>query len=481
MRSDSTSPIQTIRRVNMTIKTDIAILGGGPGGYVAALRAAQLGAQVVLIEQDKVGGVCLNVGCIPTKALLRSAEVYRTFLHAQDFGLKLEGTVTPDWPAIQARKEAVVTRLVRGVELLLRKSKVQVLRGRGRFVDPRTLEVATEGGPERVEAGNVVIATGSRPVQLPLPGMDLPGVIDSTAALAFEELPPRVLIIGGGVIGVEFADVFEALGAQVTIVEMLERLIPTMDADLSRTLGRQMKKRKVKLHLKSKVTAIEQSGGGLKAAVTTPKGDIEIEADKVLVAVGRRPNTEDIGLDVAGVHVEKSGIPVDAQMRTNVPGVYAIGDVTGLALLAHVAMVGGEVAVENALGHPARLDLKTVPYVVYTEPEIASVGLTEEQAAEQGYEVRVGTFPLTANGKALTYGETSGFVKVVSEANLGEVLGLHIIGPHASDLIPEGALALALEATIDEIIATVHAHPTTSEAVREASLEVRGEAIHLPH
>ena len=465
----------------MSIKADMAILGGGPGGYVAALRAAQLGARVVLIEENKLGGVCLNIGCIPTKALLRSAEVYRTFLHAQDFGLTVEGSVAPDWPAIQARKEAVVTRLVQGVELLLRRAKVQVVKGRGRFVAPRTLEVATQDGSEHVEAGNVIIATGSRPLQLPLPGMDLPGVIDSTGTLALEELPQHLLIVGGGVIGAEFADVFGAFGAQVTIVEMLDRLIPTMDADLGRSLARQMKKRKVKLHLSSQLTAIEETSAGLKALVKTPKGDIAIEADKVLVSVGRRPNTEDLGLDVAGVRVQKTGIPVDAQMRTNVPGVYAIGDVTGQVLLAHVASLGGEIAVENALGHPASLDLKTVPYIVYTDPEVASVGLTEAQAAERGYKVRVGTFPLSANGKALGYGESSGFVKVVSEANLDEVLGMHIIGPHASDVIHEAALALAMEATLDEIIATVHGHPTLAEAVREACMEVRGQAIHLPH
>jgi len=465
----------------MSIKADIAILGGGPGGYVAALRAAQLGARVVLIEENKLGGVCLNIGCIPTKALLRSAEVYRTFLHAQDFGLTVEGSVTPVWPAIQARKEAVVTRLVQGVELLLRRAKVQVVKGRGRFIAPRTLEIATPDGSERVEAGNVIIATGSRSLQLPLPGMDLPGVIDSTGALVLEELPQHLLIVGGGVIGVEFADIFGAFGVQITIVEMLDRLIPTMDADLGRTLGRQMKKRKVKLHLSSQVTAIEKTPAGLKALVKTPKGDIQIEADKVLVSVGRRANTEDLGLDAAGVRVEKTGIPVDAQMRTNVPGVYAIGDVTGQVLLAHVASLGGEIAVENALGHPASLDLKTVPYIVYTDPEVASVGLTEAQAAERGYDVRVGTFPLSANGKALGYGESSGFVKVVSETNLDEVLGVHIIGPHASDVIHEAALALAMEATLDEIIATVHGHPTLAEAVREACMEVRGQAIHLPH
>jgi dihydrolipoamide dehydrogenase len=473
----------------MPIQKDIAILGSGPGGYVAALRAAQLGAQVVVIEEAEVGGVCLNVGCIPTKALLRSAEVYRTFGRAKSFGLELEGSVTPDWPAIQARKERVVKRLVGGVEVLLRKAGVQVIKGRGRFVSPRMLAVTTAEGTPRVECNQVVIATGSRPTQLPLPGMVpsagsgeiLPGVIDSTGALALEELPERLLIIGGGVIGVEFADIFNAFGVQVTVVEMLDSLLPLMDAELGSALARIFNKRRVRVHLSSRVTGVEAVEGGLKAMATTPKGDIEIEADKVLVAVGRRPNVEDLGLEAAGVRVEKTGIPVDERMQTNVPGVYAIGDVTGAWQLAHVASVGGEVAVEHALGHEAKIDYKTVPSCVYTEPEVASVGLTEAQAAEQGYEVQVGRFPLSANGKALTYGENDGFVKIVAEAGFGEILGMHIFAPHASDLIHEGGLALALEATLDEIAATIHGHPTLGEAVREAALEVRGEAIHLPH
>ena len=473
----------------MMIQTDIAILGGGPGGYVAALRAAQLGAQVALIEENTVGGVCLNVGCIPTKALLRSAEVYRAFLRAEAFGLRLEGSVTPDWPAIQTRKEDIVRQLVHGVEVLLRKAGMQVIQGRGRFVDPRTLEVTTADGMQRVDAKHVVIATGSQPIQLPLPGMDpstgsgrgLPGVIDSTGALALEALPRRLLVIGGGVVGLEFADLFNAFGAEVAVVEMLDRLLPQMDADLGKALAWTMVQRGVKLHLNSQVTRVDAVEGVLQATVVTPGGEVEIEADRVLVAVGRRPNVEDLGLEAADVRFDKAGIPVNARMQTNVPGVYAVGDATGGALLAHVAMRGGEVAAENALGHAAAFDPKTVPWCVYTDPEVASVGLTEAQAHEEGYDVRLGRFPLTASGRALTYGETDGFVKVVSEARYGEVLGLHIVAPHASDLIHEGGLALTLEATLDELVTTIHGHPTLSETVREAALEVRSQALHLPH
>ena len=464
----------------MTTETDIAILGAGPGGYVAALRAAQLGAQVTVIEEGELGGVCLNAGCIPTKALLRSAEVYRTLQHPEAFGLQLEGTVHPDWPAIQARKKRIVRQLVNGVGILLRKAGVQVIQGRGSFASPRMLEITTAGAVQRVEAQSIVIATGSRPVQLPLPGMDLPGVIDSTAALALEELPRRLLIIGGGVIGVEFADIFGAFGVQVTIVEMMSSLLPLMDADLGQSLGRMMARRGVQTYLDSRLTQIDAVDDGLRATIATPDGQLSLDTDQVLIAVGRRPNTEMMGLAQVGVHTDKSGIPVDAQMRTNVPGVFAIGDVTGSMQLAHVASEGGQVAVETALGHRSSLDLKTVPGCVYTNPEIASVGLTEKQARDAGHDVKVGRFPLRASGKALTYGDTNGFVKVVSSVRFGELLGLHIVGPHASDLIHEGGLALALEATLDELAATVHGHPTLGEAIHEAVLDAREGAIHLP-
>ena len=464
----------------MTIQTELAILGSGPGGYVAALRAAQLGAQVTIIEEQDIGGVCLNVGCIPTKALLRSAEVYRNLQQAGDFGLRINGSVSADWEAIQARKSRIVRQLVGGVGVLLRRAGVQVLSGRGRFLSPGTLEVSGGDGLQRVEAQHIVIATGSRPMRLPLPGLDLPGVIDSTGALELVELPKRMIIIGGGVIGVEFADIFAAFGVQVTIVEMLDRLLPLMDTDLGLSLARTMARRGVQLHLSSQVTRLDSVSAGLAATVATPGGELTLEADQVLVAVGRRPNVEELGLEAAGVRTERTGIPVDAQMRTNVPGIYAVGDVTGGMQLAHVASQGGEVAVENALGHNSQLNLRTVPGCVYTEPEIATVGLTEEGARQAGYDVQIGRFPLTASGKALTYGQTDGFVKVVSESRFGEVLGLHIVAPHASDLIHEGGLALALEATLDEIAGMVHGHPTLGEAIREAVLAARGSALHLP-
>ncbi len=462
------------------MQTDIAVLGAGPGGYVAALRAVQLGARVTVVEENAVGGVCLNEGCIPTKALLRSAEVFRTVQNAKNYGLRLTGTIEPDWPAILKRKERLVRRLVSGVVALLRAAEVQVVEGRGRLVDPSTIEVAAPEGLHRLQAQHIVLATGSRPAKLPLPGSTLPGVIDSTAALSLQELPARLLIIGGGVIGVEFADIFDAFGVRVTIVEMLDRLLPLMDAELGPAIERHLNRRRVKTHLSSRVTRLDQVDNGLLATIATENGELAVEVDLVLVAVGRRPNVEALGLEAVGVRVERTGIPVNQRMETNIPGIYAIGDVTGQMQLAHVASLGGEVAVESALGHRSTLDLKTVPACVYTDPEIASVGLTEQQARQIHPDVRIGHFPLIASGKALTYGDNSGFVKVISEGRSGELLGLHIMAPHASDLIHEGGLALALDATIEDLANTVHGHPTLGEAIREAALAARGAAIHLP-
>jgi dihydrolipoamide dehydrogenase len=462
---------------------DVLVIGGGPGGYVAALRASQLGARVALVEEQYIGGVCLNVGCIPTKALLRSAEVYDTVRGAQEYGIRVEGEAAIDWPAIQKRKERISNLHTRGVAGLLKRAQVTVHEGRGRLAGPRQggafpVEIESAEGTLRVEAGKVILATGARPVYLPLPGFDLPDVLDSTGALALEALPDRLLIVGGGVIGCEFASIYATFGVQVTVVEMLDRLLPMMDAEVSAEVARAFKRNKIESHLGSRANGIEAVGDALRVAFTTPEGERTIEVDKVLVSVGRRSNVEDIGLEAAGVRVER-GIPVNERMETNVPGVYAVGDVTGQWWLAHVASAGGVVAAENACGHPRTIDYKAVPSCVFTYPEVASVGLTEEQAREQGYDVLIGKFPFAANAKASIYGDRQGFVKMVSEAKYGEVLGLHIVGPHASDLILEGGLALSMEATLDEIEATIHAHPTLGETLHEAALAARGIALHV--
>ncbi len=465
---------------------DVLVIGGGPGGYVAALRAAQLGAAVALVEENVLGGVCLNVGCIPTKALLRSAEVYETIQDAKSFGVRVEGSVEPDWPAMQKRKTQIVNRLTKGVAALLKKAPVTVLDGRGRLVDARTVEVTgAEGRVQRVQASKIILATGSRPIQLPLPGFDHPDVLDSTGALELEALPERLLIVGGGVIGAEFATLFAALGVQVTIVEMLERMLPMMDAEIGQEIERSLKRRKVKMFFGSKATSVTRQDDQLLVAVETAEGNADVfhptefAVDKVLVSVGRRANVENLGLEAAGVETKRNGIAVNERMETSVSGIYAVGDVTGAWWLAHVSSKEGVVAAENACGHPTRMDYKTVPSCVFTHPEVASVGLTEAQAAERGYEVQVGKFPMMVNGKALTYGERDGWVKVVAEAKHGELLGLHIVGAHASDLILEGALALGMEATLDEIDAVIHAHPTLGEAIAEAALAVKGMALQI--
>jgi dihydrolipoamide dehydrogenase len=465
----------------MAEQYDVCVIGAGPGGYVAALRASQLGARVALVEEGEVGGVCLNVGCIPTKALLRSAEVYETVRRAKEFGVQVEGSVAPDWAAIQKRKGRIVRLHTRGVASLLKKAQVGLLEGRGRLLGkgraPFDVEVTRTEGTERLEADKVIVATGGRPVYLPLPGFDLPGVLDSTGALALETLPERMLIVGGGVIGCEFAAILATLGVQVTVVEMLDRLLPMMDEDVSAEIARRFRRLKIQTFVASRANSISDAEGGLVVSVMTPEGEREITVDKVLVSVGRRANVEDLGLEEIGVQVER-GIPVDERMETNVPGVYAIGDVTARWWLAHVAYKEGVVAAENACGHAASVDYRSVPSCVFTDPEIASVGLTEAQAREQGYEVMAGVFPFAANAKASVFGERQGFVKVVSESRYGEVLGMHIVGPHASDLILEGGLALSMEATLDEIDATIHAHPTLGETIAEAVLAVRGQALH---
>jgi dihydrolipoamide dehydrogenase len=462
----------------MADRYDVLVIGAGPGGYVAALRASQLGAKVGIVEDTYIGGVCLNVGCIPSKALLRSAEVYETLGEAKQFGIVVDGTVEPDWPAIQAIKEQAVKRLTGGVGVLLRKANVAIYEGRGRLRDQHTVEVSAADGTQRLTADKVIIATGSRPIRLPLPGFDLPGVLDSTGALSLESLPDSLLIVGGGVIGVEFANIFASFGVQVTVVEMLDRLLPMMDPEISTEVTRSLRRKKVASYVDSRASGIGQRGDLLRVSVTTPKGEEQFDVEKVLVSVGRRPNVEDLGLEAIGVRVER-GIVVNERMETNVPGVYAIGDVTGKWWLAHVASKEGVVAAENACGHPARSNYKSVPSCVFTHPEVATVGLTEEQARAQGYDVLVGKFPFLANGKAVTYGERGGFVKVVSERKYGEVLGLHIVGPHASDLVLEGGLALQLEATLDEIDATTHAHPTLGESIAEAALDAQGRALQI--
>lgn len=461
----------------MAAEVDVLVVGGGPGGYVAALRAAQLGAKVALVEREHLGGVCLNYGCIPTKALLRTVEVLELVRRAGEFGVVVDEPRL-DWPAAQQRKDAVVSQLVGGVSRLLERRGVEVVWGEARLRAPRQVEVRAKVGTQVWQARNVILATGSRAAMPPVPGLEGEKVWTSREALALERLPASLLVVGGGPVGLEFAALFSACGVQVTVVEMLDRLAPGLDRDIGESLAWVLEQRGVGVRVGTRVAAVEHGADGLRVQVTGPAGEEYLEVEAVLVAAGRAPNVEGLGLEGAGVRHGRGGIAVDDRMQTNVPGVYAVGDVTGGTMLAHVAMHEGVVAAENALGHERRMDRKAVPSCIFTEPEVASVGLSEEAAREAGYEVQVGKFPFANNGKAVAMGEVEGFVKVVASQRFGEVLGVHVVGPHASDLVLEGTLAMVLEATLDELEASIHPHPTLGEAVAEAVLAARGRALH---
>jgi len=463
----------------MSSNADLAIIGGGPGGYVAALRGAQLGAKVILIEREQLGGVCLNWGCIPTKALLWSAEVLALVKKASTFGVLTERTHL-DWPAAQARKQEVVTRLVKGVEKLLSRAGVTVVRGTARLASHRTVEVTeVDRVVERITADSIIVATGSQAVDLPIQGLKEPCSLSSKSALSLEELPQSLLVVGGGAVGVEFATLFNLCGVQVTLVEMLPRLVPTLDHDIGKALAWALSEQGVAVHTSARVTRCAVGGHDCRVTIATADREHQIDVEKVLVAVGRRPNVEGIGLEDIGVNYDNKGIQVDETMSTSVAGIYAVGDVTGGIMLAHVASHQGIVAAESALGYPAEMRYDAVPKCIFSHPEVASVGLSEEEARRRGYDVRVGKFPLLNNGMALVRGETAGFVKIVAEAHLGRVLGLHIVAPHASDLILEGTMALTMEATLDEFIATIHPHPTLSEAIAEAALAAEKRALRI--
>ena len=456
----------------------IAVIGGGPGGYVAALRAAQLGACVTLVERDKLGGTCLHRGCIPTKALLHTASLYAACREGQACGVHAE--VRLDFAAAQAHKEGLVHRLAGGIKGLLAAARVEVVPGHARFAGSKTLHITTPAGVETRVFDAVIIASGSEPAMPPIPGLDAPQCVDSTGALGFDQVPARLVIIGGGVIGVEIACLYAALGSKVQVVEMLPAILPAMDAGLSRVLAGELRNQGITLLTSSCVTAIHDTGSLARLDVQTPEGMQTLTADKVLVAVGRKARISDLELQAAGIGHDRLGIAVNERLETSVPGVYAIGDCTGGAMLAHVASAQGEVAAENAMGQQVVFSAATNPSCVYTTPEFAGVGLTEEAANDQGIDCKVGVFPLAANGKALIMNGGVGVIKVLAGAEHGEILGVHMVGPRATDLIAEAALAIGLEATLDEVAATIHAHPTLAEAFREAVLAVTGRAVHLP-
>jgi len=453
---------------------DVVVVGGGPGGYVAALRAAQLGAVTAIIERDRFGGTCLVRGCIPTKALLQSSELYTLAKGGAPFGVVADN-VGFDWPAAQKRKTAVVDQLVKGVEGLLKAGGVTMVSGAAKLAGGGAIEVAGE----RLQAKNILIATGSAVSRIPLKGAEL--TIDSDAILELKEIPKRLAVIGGGVVGMEFAAMFAALGSKVTVLEMLPQILPMVEADLVNVYAKHLSGLGGEIHTDSKVAEVAKVGGGLQVRFSTGAEGGAVDADQVLLAVGRSPYTEGLGAEAAGVKLDRGRVVVDDHLRTSARGVWAIGDVIGGIMLAHVASYEGVCAVENMAGHERVPDYHAAPNCVYTDPEIAHVGLGEKEAKDRGLEVKVGRFPFAAAGRALTLGQTEGFVKVVADAASGRLLGVHIIGPRATDLIAEATLAVQNGLTLDQLDLTMHAHPTLPEAIMEAALAAQGRAIHIPN
>jgi len=459
---------------------DIVIIGGGPGGYVAAIRGAQLGLKIVLVEKDKLGGVCLNRGCIPTKALVSTAEILHNIKRANEFGIKVED-VSLDFAKVMTRKEQITRRLTSGVEQLMKANQIRVIYGEGNILKPGVVEVVnTEREKETIKTKNIIIATGSSVMKLPIPGLDTEGVITSDEALSLQKLPAQLLIIGGGVVGIEFAGIFNAFGVEVTVVEMLPQILPPIDEEISQRLSLILKRRGIKVLTNSKVEEIKKNDHNLEVIISTSEiEDISLTIEKVLLSAGRIPDFGNIDVERLGIELEGKAIKVDEKMRTNIPRIYAIGDVVGKIMLAHVASAQGKVAVENIAGFERSMDYRAVPNCVFSMPEVASVGLTEKEAREKYSKVKISKFPYMANGKALGMGETEGLVKIVADEDTFEILGLHILGAHASDLVAEGTLALSMEATAEEIIDTIHAHPTLAETIAEAAEGITGKPIHL--
>lgn len=456
---------------------DVVVLGGGPGGYVAAIRAAQLGLRVALVEREELGGICLNWGCIPSKALIHNAEVLELFHRAEEFGITVQGVQADLARAVQ-RSRQIVDRMVRGVQYLMRKNKIEVVRGAGMLRSAAEVEVAPEG--RVLTARHVILATGARPRRLP--GLEIDGerVIGSYEALQLGRVPGAVVVVGAGPVGLEFAYVWHVYGAQVTVVEALPRVLPQEDEEISAALERALTKRGITCITNAPVEGVVRGENGVGVQVRREGRQEVLSADLVLVGIGVQGNSDGIGLERVGVRVERTWVPVNGAMQTNVPTIYAIGDLTGPPLLAHVASAQGVIAAEHIAGrNPPPLDYDQMPRATYCRPEVASIGLTEAQARERGIEVRTGSFPFRPNGRALAMGEPEGFVKVVADGRTGEVVGVHMLGAGVSELLGEASLARTLEATPGELGWAVHPHPTLSEVLREAALAVMGEAIHI--
>ncbi len=461
-----------------TLKYTAVIVGAGTGGYPCAIRLGQLGVKTLIVEKEHWGGVCLNVGCIPSKALITAGKRFEELDDLGKMGISIPaGDRSVDMQKLQEWKQGIVSKLTGGVRTLLKANKADTLVGEATFTGPHSLTVTTAEGDVQVEAEHLVIATGSRPVEIPGFSFADPRVLDSTKALALSELPGRLVVIGGGYIGMEMGQMFRKLGSEVTIVEMQDSILPGFDADVVKLMKRKLKKSKIAVHTSSRALGWEEGDDGAIVRVETPKGEVALDCDYVLVTVGRRPNSE--GLEATGVELDRGFVKIDKQCRTSVPKVYAVGDIAGGAMLAHKATHEGEICAEVIAGHPAFNDARTVPAVVFTDPEIATAGLQEHEARAQGFDVKTGVVPFAAIGRALTTMHTDGFVKTILDAADDRVLGITVCGPHASDLISEAALAVEMDAEALDIALTIHPHPTLGEALKESAMASLGQAIHV--
>ncbi len=457
---------------------DVAVIGAGIGGYSSAVRASQLGMRVAIIEKQKIGGTCLNRGCIPTVTLATIANLLEKIRHAKNYGINVE-SFSVDFKRIRARKEAIVNRLSQGVKYLLKKNGIEVFEGFGRIKSWNQVSIEKNGEEKTIEAKNIIVASGSRPKRLPAIPIDGEKIITPEDSLNLEEIPQNLSIIGGGILGVEFAQIFRLLGANVTILERERRLLPYLDKEISVALSKILERNGIKIFTNVASESINIENNGVNLTFYAEGKKLNVTADKVIVAVGREPNSENLGLENIGVRLKNGFIEVDEHMRTNIPNIYAVGDVTGGKMFAHVAFAEGIVAAENIAGMEASIDRKAIPICIYTTPEIACVGLSEEEALKLGYKISVGKFPYMANGRAITLNEREGFVKIIAEKETDEILGVHIIGPDATNLISEAVVAIKLECTSEELGKTMHPHPTLSETIMEASLAVFKRAIHI--
>jgi dihydrolipoamide dehydrogenase len=456
---------------------DVGIIGGGPGGYVAAIRAAQLGGKVLLVEKDQLGGVCLNRGCIPTKTLLKSAEKWQELKKCHEFGLTADH-IGFNFAAIMERKNQVVSKLRSGIEQLVKSNAIEVVHGVGRIEGPNWISVCQEDAEVSYRVKNIIIATGSAPMGVTIPGNELPGVINSNQLLEMTHVPKSMMVIGAGAVGIEFAAIFQAFGCAVTVVEMLPTILPNMDSDIVKRMGVVLRKQGITMLTNTKVMSMEEEGEDIRVVVDNGKGIQEIIVEKVLVAIGRRPAVGGLGLEGRPLDFSRTGIKVDGKMQTNIPGIYAIGDSTGQEMWAHAATAEAMVAAENSMGGALCMDYSAVPGCIFTTPELAMVGITEEQAKEKNIPIKSSKFNFASNGKAVSMGETDGLVKIIAHAETDKVLGMHILGAHASDLIMEGAIAIRNGLRAADIAHTIHPHPSLSETVMESAHGVNGNIIH---